>query len=89
MTTLEAECTTRVGATSEPLSAREKVVLTELGVHATLEEVARCLFVTRNTVKTQVRAIYRKLGVSTRAELRAWMEAHPWFENTASHHVHR
>jgi LuxR family transcriptional regulator, transcriptional regulator of spore coat protein len=32
--------------------------------------------VTRNTVKSQVRSVYRKIGVSTRAEAVAWAEAH-------------
>jgi len=56
----------------EPLSERERVVLAELGRHGTLEDIARYLFVSRNTVKTQVRSIYRKIGVSTRAEAIAW-----------------
>lgn len=34
----------------------------------TLEELARELFVSRNTIKTQVRSVYRKLGISTRRE---------------------
>ncbi|MGN8244318.1 LuxR C-terminal-related transcriptional regulator [Cellulomonas soli] len=50
------------------LSRREVVVLSHLDRYETLEQIATELFVTRNTVKTQVRSIYRKLGVSTRAE---------------------
>jgi DNA-binding CsgD family transcriptional regulator len=56
----------------EPLSVRELVVLAELGEPLTLEGIARRLFVSRNTVKSQVRSIYRKIGVSTRAEAVAW-----------------
>lgn len=56
----------------EPLTRREKVVLARLSEHTTLEELAAELFVSRNTVKSQVRSVYRKIGVSTRAEAVAW-----------------
>lgn len=59
----------------EPLTHREKVVLSRLSEHTTLEEIAAELFVSRNTVKSQVRSVYRKLGISTRAEAVAWAEA--------------
>jgi LuxR family transcriptional regulator of spore coat protein len=55
---------------------RERVVLGEIGENITLEEVAARLWVTRNTVKTQLRSAYRKIGVSTRAEAVAWARAH-------------
>ena len=54
--------------TTERLTTRERVVLSHLSEHMTLEDLASQLWVTRNTVKTQVRSLYRKLGVSTRAE---------------------
>lgn len=57
------------------LTRRERVVLAELAQHLTLEEIAQRLWVTRNTVKSQVRSTYRKIGVSTRAEAVAWYEA--------------
>lgn len=60
---------------AEPLTRRERVVLAELAEDVTLEEIATRLFVTRNTVKSQVRSVYRKIGVSTRAEAVAWAEA--------------
>ena len=60
----------------ETLTRRERVVLAELAEDVTLEEIATQLFVTRNTVKSQVRSVYRKIGVSTRAEAVAWAEAH-------------
>ncbi|MCP2265263.1 regulatory protein, luxR family [Promicromonospora thailandica] len=50
------------------LTRRERVILANLSEDATLEQIARRLYVTRNTVKTQVRSVYRKLGVSSRAE---------------------
>ncbi|GIG35653.1 helix-turn-helix domain-containing protein [Cellulomonas pakistanensis] len=59
----------------EPLSPRERIVLAELAEDVTLDDIARKLFVSRNTVKTQVRSIYRKIGASTRAEAAAWAEA--------------
>jgi LuxR family transcriptional regulator, transcriptional regulator of spore coat protein len=60
---------------SEPLTRRELVVLEHLSEDVTLEEIASTLFVTRNTVKSQVRSLYRKLGVSTRADAVAWARA--------------
>lgn len=54
--------------TAEPLTRRERVILSELDEETTLEEIASRLFVTRNTVKSQVRSVYKKLGVSNRAE---------------------
>ena len=59
----------------EPLTRREKIVLARLSEHTTLEELAAELFVSRNTVKSQVRSVYRKIGVSTRAEAVAWAQA--------------
>jgi LuxR family transcriptional regulator, maltose regulon positive regulatory protein len=50
------------------LSARELVVLRELAVGDDLQGVADRLYVSRNTLKTQVRAVYRKLGVGQRAQ---------------------
>ncbi len=50
------------------LTRRERVILSNLDEETTLEEIATRLFVTRNTVKSQVRSVYRKLGVSTRAD---------------------
>jgi len=50
------------------LTRREQVVLARLDEDVTLEQIARELYVTRNTVKSQVRSVYRKLGISSRAE---------------------
>ncbi|CAM5787594.1 helix-turn-helix domain-containing protein [Cellulomonas persica] len=68
--------TTGTVTVAETLTRRERVVLAELAEDVTLEEIATQLFVTRNTVKSQVRSVYRKIGVSTRAEAVAWAEAH-------------
>ena len=53
---------------AEPLTRRESNVLRLLRSDLSLREIAAELFVSYNTVKSQTRAIYRKLGVSTRAE---------------------
>lgn len=63
-------------AATVSLTRRERVVLAELGEDVTLEEIATRLFVTRNTVKSQVRSVYRKIGVSTRAGAVAWAIEH-------------
>ena len=61
-------------ALGEPLTRRELVVLGHLSEAVTLEEIASTLFVTRNTVKSQVRSLYRKIGVSSRADAVAWAQ---------------
>jgi LuxR family maltose regulon positive regulatory protein len=50
------------------LTPRESAVLEALARGLSLEEVARELFVSRNTVKTQAASLYRKLRVSGRAD---------------------
>ncbi|MFJ2503689.1 LuxR C-terminal-related transcriptional regulator [Microbacterium sp. NPDC087592] len=50
------------------LSARERVVLRELMTGASLRTIAADLNVSPNTLKTQVRSIYRKLDAANRAE---------------------
>lgn len=57
------------------LTRRERVVLSNLTEEVTLEQIASKLFVTRNTVKSQVRSVYRKIGVSTRKEAVEWAKA--------------
>lgn len=61
--------------TAEPLTRRERVILSNLDEDVTLEQIATRLFVTRNTVKSQVRSVYRKLGVSSRSEAVAFARA--------------
>jgi len=62
----------RVAAPADParhvLTPREQDVLQLLRSRLTLEEIAQRLSVSVNTVKSQTRSIYRKLGVSSRAE---------------------
>lgn len=55
----------------EPLSSQEERVLRLLVAGLSNPEIARELIVSINTVKTQVKSIYRKLNVHNRAEARA------------------
>ena len=73
MTTMELQGTAK--ASNSSLTRRERVVLSNLTEEVTLEQIASKLFVTRNTVKSQVRSVYRKLGVSTRSEAVEWARA--------------
>ncbi|MGH3689310.1 MAG: LuxR C-terminal-related transcriptional regulator [Microbacterium sp.] len=56
------------GSLVDALSERERDVFQQLQTARTLHEIARELAVSINTVKTHQRAIYRKLGVSSRRE---------------------
>ena len=70
-TTSIAACAARppraVRAEVEELSAREMSVLRLLGSELSIAEIGEELFISRNTVKTHVRGIYRKLDADTRA----------------------
>jgi LuxR family maltose regulon positive regulatory protein len=55
-------------AIGSSLSEREEVVLRSLATERSLPSVAAELHVSVNTVKTQLRSVYRKLGVSGRRE---------------------
>jgi len=50
------------------LTPREQVVLRALAESPSVAVIAERLFVTPNTVKTQLRSVYRKLGVRSRQE---------------------
>ena len=54
------------GAT--PLSPAELRLLPYLQTHLMMREIAERLYVSRNTVSSQVSSIYRKLGVASRGE---------------------
>lgn len=51
-----------------PLTPAELRLLPYLQTHLTIGEIGERLFVSRNTVSSEVASIYRKLGVSTRNE---------------------
>jgi LuxR family maltose regulon positive regulatory protein len=58
------------------LTERELAVAATLAHHSSLDDIAAAMSVSRNTVKSQLRALYRKLGVGSRDEalsvLAAW-----------------
>lgn len=67
-------------ARAHDLSERETEILLGLLAGQTLADVAEGLYISRNTLKTHLRSVYRKLGVHTRDEavqvvVRAEMDA--------------
>ena len=58
-----------------PLTPAEIRLLHYLPTHHSFPEIAEQLFVSTNTVKTQAKSIYRKFGVSSRAEAVACAQA--------------
>jgi LuxR family maltose regulon positive regulatory protein len=63
-----AAARTRQEGLTEPLTERELAILRLLPAPSSLRELASELFVTPNTLKTHLRAIYRKLGAESREE---------------------
>jgi LuxR family maltose regulon positive regulatory protein len=53
---------------TEPLTPAERRVLELLPTHLTDAQMAEQLFVSRNTIKTHLKSVYRKLEVSSRAD---------------------
>ena len=65
----ETASSPQVGATgTPPLTPAELRLLPYLQTHLTMREIGERLFVSRNTVSSEVGSIYRKLGVSSRNE---------------------
>ena len=56
------------GAWAMSLTGAELRLLPYLATHLMFPEIASRLFISRNTVKSEAVAIYRKLGVSSRSE---------------------
>ena len=56
------------GVLTEPLTEAEMRVLELAPTHLTLEEIGGNLCISRNTVKTHLKAIYSKLNVASRGE---------------------
>ena len=57
-----------VGSRTTTLTAAELRVLPYLQTHLTLAEIAERLYVSRNTLATEAKSIYHKLGATTRSE---------------------
>lgn len=54
------------------LSLREEQVLGLITQGFTNQEIADLLFVTLNTIKTHIRSLYRKIGVTSRSRAIIW-----------------
>ena len=58
------------------LTPREREILALVAEQRTNAEVARMLWLSRETVKFHLANVYRKLGVSSRAEAARWARRH-------------
>jgi LuxR family maltose regulon positive regulatory protein len=58
----------REGQLDDELTERELVVLRLLDSELSTRQMAQSLYVATNTVRNQIKSIYRKLGVSSRKE---------------------
>jgi LuxR family maltose regulon positive regulatory protein len=52
----------------EPLTERERELLTYLPSHLSQHEIAALLYISLNTVKTHIKGLYRKLGAASRSQ---------------------
>ena len=52
----------------EPLTKRERQILDYLPSHLSRDQIAGLIYVSPNTVKTHIQAVYRKIGATSRAE---------------------
>jgi DNA-binding NarL/FixJ family response regulator len=50
----------------EPLTERERQILCYLPTHLTMRQIGTAMYLSTNTVKTHVKAIYRKMGAFSR-----------------------
>ncbi len=60
----------------EPLTEQEKAILRLIAAGLSNEDIARVLHISINTVKTHVRHILQKLGVSDRTQAAVWAVRH-------------
>ena len=51
-----------------PLTPAELRLLPYLQTHLTIREIGERLFLSRNTVSSEISSVYRKLGVSSRGD---------------------
>ncbi len=59
----------------QPLSAREREILGFLATRRSADEICAELFISRNTLKTHLKSIYRKLGVDNRRDAYRFAQA--------------
>lgn len=62
------------------LSQRESEVLVLIGRGLSNQEIAERLYVSVNSVKTYIRQVYAKTGVTRRTQAVAWAHEHGWTE---------
>lgn len=62
------------------LSQRESEVLVLIGRGLSNQEIADRLYVSVNSVKTYIRQVYAKTGVTRRTQAVAWAHEHGWAE---------
>lgn len=62
------------------LSQRESEVLVLIGRGMSNQEIAEQLYVSVNSVKTYIRQVYAKTGVTRRTQAVAWAHEHGWTE---------
>ncbi|GAA1808084.1 response regulator transcription factor [Nocardioides hankookensis] len=60
----------------EGLSARESEILSLITQGLSNDQIAERAFITKNTIKSHVRSIYRKIGVERRAQAVVWGVQH-------------
>jgi LuxR family maltose regulon positive regulatory protein len=60
----------------EPLTDRERKLLSYLPSHLSQHEIGSSMYISVNTVKTHLRGVYRKLGAGSRSEAVAIARAH-------------
>lgn len=80
----EAASRASAGELLEPPTPAELAVLRLLVSDLTVREIGRTLFLSPNTIRSHTRALYRKLGASSRAEAVARAEALGLIEETES-----
>ena len=56
------------GTMLEPLTDRERQVLGYLATHLSQPQIAAAMYLSPNTIRTYVRAIFRKIGAASRAD---------------------
>lgn len=69
------------------ITAAERRVLPYLSTHLSYEDIGRRLFVSRNTVKSHVASVYRKLGARSRTEAVSIAVGLGLFDDSAGHGV--
>ena len=67
-TDIPSDWTPRLRLLTEVLTDRQRVVMIYLGTQMTYREIAAELFISPNTLKSHVKAIYRKLGADSRSD---------------------